>query len=140
MKDSASIIFPSHPKYLSAVRAFAARMGEIAGLSEKNVEEIKLAVDEACSNVIKYAYGGNTDREIALKCRIGKRGFEVIIEDSGIKAKPKFLKGRDLDDVKPGGLGLHFIKKAFDVFSYDAKKKKGNRLRLIKRWRKDNED
>ena len=52
--------------------------------------------------------------------------------DSGEKVTPELLKGRDLDDVRPGVLGIHFIRRAFDVAAYDEKKKKGNRLRLVK--------
>ncbi|NJD55951.1 MAG: ATP-binding protein [Nitrospirae bacterium] len=42
------------------------------------------------------------------------------------------MRGRDLDDVRPGGLGLHFIKRVFDEVAYDPKRKAGNRLLLIK--------
>jgi len=45
---------------------------------------------------------------------------------------PEAVIGRDFSDIRPGGLGIHFIKKVFDIFVFDEKKKKGNRLRLIK--------
>ena len=56
----------------------------------------------------------------------------MIIEDSGLKADVASIKGRDLDDIRPGGLGVHLIKRACDVVEFDEKKKKGNRLRLVK--------
>jgi anti-sigma regulatory factor (Ser/Thr protein kinase) len=132
MKNSAVIIIPSHPKYLSVVRDVTLRMAEMCGIAETVREEIKLAVDEACSNVIKYAYKGEIDRKIVVKFKINRKRFEVIIEDNGIKADIESIKGRSLDDIRPGGLGIHFINKVFDTLSLDEKKKKGNRLKLIR--------
>jgi anti-sigma regulatory factor (Ser/Thr protein kinase) len=131
---------PSHPKYLSVVREVTARMGLMHDIPEEEVEQIKLAVDEACANVIKYAYRGNADERIVVSYKVDDERFEVVIEDSGIKADPGAIMGRKLEDVRPGGLGVHFIKRCFDVFEFDGKKKNGNRLRLIRYLKERNED
>lgn len=133
MRNSAVITIPSHPKYLSVVRAVTSRMAELSGIDPAEVESLKLAVDEACSNVIKYSYLGDHDKRILVRFRIARRFFEVVVEDSGPKTDPACLQGRDLDEIRPGGLGIHFIRRAFDVAVFDARKKKGNRLRLRKR-------
>jgi serine/threonine-protein kinase RsbW len=132
MKDSITITIPSHPKYLSVVRSVTVKVGQINGMKEELLEDIKLAVDEACANVIKHAYRGNTSEKIVIKYKTTPENYQVIITDNGIKAYNDLLKGRDLDDIRPGGLGIHFIKRVFDVFELDEKKKKGNRLLLIK--------
>lgn len=131
MKDYLIITIPSHPKYLSVVRAVSVRMGELHGLTAAETEDIKLAVDEACSNVIKHAYDSDTGKRIIVKFRVAKNKLEVMIEDSG-RMHPDFIEGRSLDDVKPGGLGMHLIRRAFDVVAFDEKKRKGNRLILIR--------
>jgi serine/threonine-protein kinase RsbW len=132
LRDSAIIIIPSHPKYLSIVRAVTGKMAELSGMAESAIEDVKLAVDEACSNVIKHAYKEVANQKIILRFKTSSKGFEVIIDDNGIKVLPESLVGRDLEDIRPGGLGIHFIKKVFDVFAFDDKKKKGNRLRLLR--------
>lgn len=132
MKDSVTITIPSHPKYLSIVRSVTGKMAQIYEITEPLTEDMKLAVDEACANVIKHAYRGDRTKKISLKYKITKKSFNVIIEDSGIKAQTDLIKGRNLDDIRPGGLGIHFIKRVFDVFQFDETKKKGNRLILIK--------
>ncbi|MBI5676672.1 MAG: ATP-binding protein [Nitrospirae bacterium] len=132
MKDSTVLSILSHPKYLSVIRDVTARIGKVYNVPETDIEHIKLAVDEACSNVIKYAYRGDTTRKILIKFRIRKKGFEVVIEDSGEKAQPELIEGRSLTDVRPGGLGVHLIRRAFDVVSFDDRKKKGNRLVMVK--------
>ena len=132
MKDAMFITIPSHPKFLSVTRAVTGRIGELYEVAEETIEEIKLAVDEACANVIKHAYKGDTSKKIVLKYSVTRDAFTVIIEDSGITACKGMIKGRNLDDVRPGGLGVHFIKKVFDTFEFDKIKGKGNRLTLIR--------
>ena len=132
MKDSAVVTIPSDPKYLSVIRAVTGTMAEIYGMTGGGVEEVKLAVDEACSNVIKHAYRGDRGRRIVVKFSL-KKGFEVVIEDSGVKARPESIEGRSLDDVRPGGLGIHLIRRACDVLAFDKSKKRGNRLRLVRK-------
>jgi serine/threonine-protein kinase RsbW len=60
------------------------------------------------------------------------KGFEVLIEDQGVKVQPESIEGRNLHDIRPGGLGVHLIKRAFDIVQFDQRKRKGNRLRLIR--------
>ncbi len=126
------ITVPSHPKYLSLVRAVTVMMGVQNKVDDTVVEHMEHAVDEACSNVIKHAYQGDPNKQIGVTLRITSDAFEVIIEDSGLKADVASIKGRGLDDIRPGGLGVHLIKRACDIVEFDEKKKKGNRLRLIK--------
>lgn len=132
MKDRVRLELPSHPQYLCLVRDLMVRMGRIAGIADEEVEDLKLAVDEACSNVIKHAYKGDTTKRIVVQFRTIPGGLEVIIEDNGLKSDPAVIRGRDLDDVKPGGLGVHFIRRTFDRVEFDPGKLAGNRLRLTK--------
>ena len=132
MKDLIMITVPAAPKYLCLIRDVTVRLCVSGGLEEPVISTLKLAIDEACANIIKHAYKGDTGKKIRVQYRITKEAFETVIEDSGKKVAPELLRGRDLDDVRPGGLGIHFIKRAFDVVAYDEKKKKGNRLKLIK--------
>jgi anti-sigma regulatory factor (Ser/Thr protein kinase) len=115
-------------------------MGQLCEMSPSVIEDVKLAVDEACTNVIKYAYEGKTDEKIVIEFSITEKGFEVIIEDNGEKADPECMKGRDLQDVRPGGLGLHLIKRAFDIIAFDDKKKTGNRLMLVRHLKKSEKE
>ncbi|MBI5848944.1 MAG: ATP-binding protein [Nitrospirae bacterium] len=132
MKTVATINVLSHPRYLSLIREVTNRFCQSCGLDEDLTGKIKLAVDEACSNVIKYAYHGDTSRRIVVKYGSSQKQISIIIEDSGEKADPEKIRGRDLDDVRPGGLGMHFIRRVFDRVEFDAKKVKGNRLLLVK--------
>jgi serine/threonine-protein kinase RsbW len=128
----------SDPAYLALVRDVTSRFCAACGMDDDLTGQIRLAVDEACSNVIKHAYKGDTTRKIVVKYFKSRKGIRISIEDSGEKARPQLMKGRDLDDVRPGGLGMHFIRRVFDAVEYDPKKKAGNRLLLIRRTGRGN--
>lgn len=139
MKPSVMIKIQSHPRYLCLVRDVTARFCQNCGLDDDLTAKIKLAVDEACSNVIKYAYRGDTSKGIVVKYGCSKKQITIVIEDNGEKADPERIRGRDLEDVRPGGLGMHFIRRVFDRVEFDAKKVKGNRLLLVKQAGGNNE-
>lgn len=127
-----TVTVPSQPVFLGVVRATAHKACEIAGFEHEDTGQIVLAVDEACSNIIKYAYRNDPNQTIMLTFRIAGSRLEVLIDDSGPKIRLEDLHGRSLDDVKPGGLGLHLIKRAFDSVSLDGRKNRGNRLKLVR--------
>ena len=99
---------------------------------EEEVKNIVLAVDEACTNVIKYAYQGKHNKEIILTATVKRNRLVVTIRDFGKKSNPESFKSRSLKEVRPGGLGLYFIKKIMDEVKYDTSSKLGTTLRLVK--------
>jgi serine/threonine-protein kinase RsbW len=129
---------PSDPGMLCVVRGAMERLTEAFGFSEPEVRSVTRAVDEALTNIMRHSYGGALNRRIELSClRIAKRrsangdGFEVRLVDYGPKINPAKLRGRKLDEIKPGGLGLHFIRQSMDVVEF--KRARGaNVLRLVK--------
>jgi anti-sigma regulatory factor (Ser/Thr protein kinase) len=116
-----------------------AQLAEVIGFSAAECRSVTRAVDEALSNIIRHAYKGLPERTIQVSLsRIetrnnGKRreGVEILLEDRGRAVDPTKLRARPLDEVKPGGLGLHFIRQSMDTVQY---KRSGriNRLRLSK--------
>ncbi|MBF0537920.1 MAG: ATP-binding protein [Nitrospirae bacterium] len=139
MTEQVVLRVASHPKYLSVVRAVAVLTAELYGLCRQDVEDIRSAIDEACSNVIRHAYKGDTQRQIVIGFRCLEDSFEVTIEDDAPKTSLSDLKQRNLDEVRVGGLGLHIIKKVFDSIAYDETKQGGNRLILVRTIRRSNE-
>lgn len=132
MVNTVFLKIPSHPKFLSVVRVVTMKVCSLYSFKEGLIEELKHAVDEACSNVIKYAYDSDHTKDIVIKYEFTKDRFIVVIEDKGKKSDLSMIRGRSLENVKPGGLGIHFIKKVFDIYKFDNRKRKGNRLVLIR--------
>jgi anti-sigma regulatory factor (Ser/Thr protein kinase) len=125
--------FPSDPKFLNVARAVVSLTAERAGFSREEIDNIALAVDEACTNVIKHAYKRDPTKEIILTCSLADSRMEVLIRDFGAKADPATFKSRKLEEVRPGGLGVYFIKKIMDTVEYDNRSfAQGTQLKLVK--------
>ena len=124
--------FAGHAKNLAAARAFVREFLRGAGFPERDCDLMVLGVDEACSNIIRHAYGHGPVRPIALRCERLQVVVRFTLRDYGVRADPARLQGRTLDAVQPGGLGMHFIRHAFDEIDYRPKKL-GTELVLVRR-------
>lgn len=128
-----SLTVPSHPRYLYAVRTLLHPLALAAGFGKKNARYIVLAVDEACSNIIKHAYRGDHGKIITVTVCDEADRFIVTLRDYGIKADRSKIAPRDLNDVRPGGLGTHFMAAVFETIVYDTSVEQGTLLVLEKK-------
>jgi anti-sigma regulatory factor (Ser/Thr protein kinase) len=119
--------------YLAPIRTIIREATGLAGLSEEESAAVELAVTEGCANVIRHCYGDCPDERIDLVFTFRDGEFEVRIDDYGKFVDPQQMKGRRLDDVKPGGLGLHFMRKVMDEVRFERNRWGGTRLTLVKR-------
>lgn len=129
--DGFTIEIPSDAKYAKVVRGAVGYACELSGFSPETGQAVTLAVDEAVTNIIRHAYRGEAGHAIRVSCRITPRRLEILLQDSGQGADPGTMKSRDLDQIRPGGLGLHFIKSIMDVVDYQSGDA-GNQLLLAK--------
>jgi anti-sigma regulatory factor (Ser/Thr protein kinase) len=123
---------PAEPAAMFTVRVLVAKISERIGFEARERDKLVLAVDEACTNVIRHAYANSSGGRIILTFTVGPDYLEVAIRDFGSGADPATFQGRDLDKVRPGGLGIHFIKSAVDKIEYDTPPGGGMVLKMIK--------
>jgi anti-sigma regulatory factor (Ser/Thr protein kinase) len=123
---------PSDPQLLSVVRSAVQQIAAVMGFADRDCRLITLAVDEAMANIIRHAYGNRHDRPVEVRCRCRDSRIEFVLVDRGKSVKPEKLRGRDLDDVRPGGLGIHLIAQIMDSVTYKPLRGR-NELRLVKR-------
>jgi anti-sigma regulatory factor (Ser/Thr protein kinase) len=125
------IEFASHPANLSLVREFVRQFLKNLAFSDVEKDLMVLGLDEACTNVIRYAYHHEPDQLICLICEEMEGGVRFRVRDFGMQSDPARMHGRPLDLVQPGGLGIHLIRKAFNQVDYSLKKQ-GTELVLAK--------
>lgn len=131
--NSISFTIPSNPKYLALVRRIVGwYCKSCACFPSQEIHGVTLAVDEACSNIIKYNYDGKTDNVIVIRLILSDNNFKVFIRDYGKCPKLAEIKPRDLRDVRPGGLGVHFMESVMDSITYDTSFNKGCMLIMSK--------
>ena len=90
-----------------------------------------LGVDEACTNIIRYAYELRDDQPIILSMEALRGSVRMRLRDYGVQAPVQEMSVRPRDRLKPGGLGLNLIRAAFDKVNYILKPR-GTELVLTK--------
>jgi serine/threonine-protein kinase RsbW len=123
--------FSSHTANLALLRKFVREFLNNYPFSEKERMLMVLGVDEACTNVIRYAYRLRDDQLISLRLEGLRKCIRMRLRDYGEKVFPDQMKGRAHDLIKPGGLGLHLIRNAFDQVDY-IHRRRGTELVLTK--------
>jgi serine/threonine-protein kinase RsbW len=134
----------SNPEVLCVVRSAVTRLAELLGFSDSDSHLVILALDEALTNIIRHAYRGQRERPIEVTFRLLKasgngvspQALEIVLLDDGSPADVKRLRPRPLqelpiEELKPGGLGLHFIRKNMDKVEFQRRDGR-NLLRLVK--------
>jgi len=124
------------PENLRAIRAHVQAAALELGCAQNEAADIVLAVNEACMNVIQHAYAGCDDGEIVLHIGNNAGCIEVLLEDFAPPVDFSRICPRALDDLRPGGLGTHFIRTLMDESCYGHSAGGiGNWLRMSKRLR-----
>jgi sigma-B regulation protein RsbU (phosphoserine phosphatase) len=118
---------------LRLVRRLIEAAARQAGGDAAFAQDIALAVDEACQNIIRHAYGGECDGRIQLRVRRKPTCLEVELVDFAPAVDQDKCKGRRLEDLRPGGLGVHFMHALTDRVEFlEPPPGAGNRLVLSK--------
>ena len=126
------LTFAGDPRLMGAVRGFVRRLCRVAGFEPSSCHAITLAVDEACTNIIKHSYNNDFSGRIEMKIALLERGIGIELIDYGEKVDPSTVEPRKLDEPRPGGLGVFFIRKIMDEVEFDVSNRSFTRLRLVK--------
>ncbi|MFA6571848.1 MAG: ATP-binding protein [Bacteroidota bacterium] len=107
---------------LSKIRDFVRSQAENFGFNDDDVNKIILAVDEACTNLIKYAYKFDNSKEFCVLVETDFNIFTINIHDSGAPFNPLDVMQPDMTDYmkkfKRGGLGIHIMRTVMDEIVY----------------------
>ena len=134
----------SNPEVLCVVRGAVTRLAELLGFSESDNHLVILALDEAMTNIIRHAYQGQRERRIEVTFRLlsaardgaPRQALEIVLRDDGLpvnvkRLQPPPLQETPIEERKPGGLGVHFIRENMDKVEFRRRDGR-NLLRLVK--------
>ncbi len=132
--------FKSTTTALSDVREFVNDRAASFGFGDKEVSEITLAVDEACTNVIKHAYKGNPDSQFEVRIIASGIEFEVVVRDWGDSFDPEKVPVPNIKEKvkrhRAGGLGMFLMRKLMDSVEYHGRDA-ANEVRLVRYLRSE---
>lgn len=130
----------SQPRYLCGARELILATMSRFGFNDLACSQIALAVDEALANVICHGYERCPSGMIWVsiwpldESEDGAvAGARIVIEDEARQVEPEQIKGRNLEEIRPGGLGVHIIREVMDHVEYSKRDGCGMRLVLEKR-------
>ena len=133
--DPVEVHINSDPKRIADVRDAGCAFALKLGFSSEQATKIALATDEALVNVIKHGYDGQPGHPIHVRLesvrREGRSGLRILITDEARQVDPSEIRGRDLEDIRPGGLGVYLMRSIMDHVQYRVRDK-GMALEMIK--------
>ena len=125
----------SDPLLFRPVREATENLALAIGFSPEVTGKIVLAMEEALTNVFKHGYAGVKGKPIHVRMDAiddcGRKGIRIVIRDEAQKVDPAEIRGRELDDIRPGGLGVHLIRTIMSRVDY-ATHERGMALEMVK--------
>lgn len=135
-KIEKELVVNSTTDNLAQVREFTKSAAEESGFSEETVGKIILAVDEACTNIIKHAYKYSPDGKIIISTKFDSAKFAISIIDEGTHFNPDAVPIPNVLEYykqkKVGGLGIYLMKKLMDEVKFSTLSGNKNQVVLIK--------
>ncbi len=129
------LTIPSTTLKLSRVRRFVEGHARACGFSSDVIDQLSLAVDEACTNIIRHAYSGSKSGPIDITVDVDAERFTVTIRDEGDSIDLENYSEPDLNksirDRRGGGFGVHIMRKLMDLVEYE-KHGEFNEVHLVK--------
>ncbi len=126
----------SQTEKLHLVRDFISTAARNFGFDDESASKIMLAVDEACTNVIKHAYEFVPTRDIDIEIVSNGRKFEIIIMHNGKSFDPGAVKSPNMKEYlrryQRGGLGMHLMRSMLDEVEYKTLPDRRSAVHLIK--------
>ena len=111
---------------LKEVRTFCRDVFEKLKIEQSLKDELVLAIAEAAQNIVKHAYKDNQDSNdiMVVKISCENKKLQIAFYDMGTPVDPKKVKHREIDNIKPGGLGTFFIQEIMDAVEFKDGKRK----------------
>ena len=127
---------PSQSDNLALIRNLVSKVAAQVGFNDDEASKIELAVDEACTNVIKHAYPKVPNAMIDVQIKVGPKQLIIVVSDKGKGFDPDKIKIADLGESikagRRGGLGLRLMKTLMDKVDFQIQPGMKNEVKMVK--------
>lgn len=129
-----SLTLPNSPEFVSVARLALSGVAGRMGFNVDDIEDLKVAVSEACTNALKHG-SQNQDEKYYVHYTIEKEKLIIEVCDNGKGIDIEKIKTPDLDHPKESGLGLYIIQTLMDEVEITNRENNGASIRMIKNMR-----
>ena len=119
---------PANPDYVSILRLTTSGIANKLGFSMDDIEDMKVAVSEACSNAVKHS----EDNKVSINFNLLNNGIQIEIIDNGKGYDVDSKETPDLTNPKEGGLGLFIIQTLMDEVNISSRGNQGTTIKMTK--------
>lgn len=121
---------PCKAEWVAVARLAVAAVANRLNFSIEDIEDVKLAVAEACTNCIQHSEGSD---QIEITCETGAEGLTVRVRDFGRGSRHEKVSPNSVDEPRVGGLGVFLIRSLMDSVDYDVHPENGTNLVMTKK-------
>ena len=126
---------PAKPDYVGMMRLAISGIASRMEFTIEKIEDLKIAISEACTNAVQYAYDNKKDKIVLISCAVHSDKLEITVKDTGkgfsIEEKKK-PSSNSLTDSPSLGLGITFIKSLMDEAEFKSEPGEGTEVRMVK--------
>ncbi len=126
--------FASRPNRLKLLRCVIRDAADLAGLDSDATDAVVLAVNEACMNIIQHSYKMKPDGRIEIEVVQEPDALVFRLRDYAGSVDIEMLRSRNLDDIRPGGLGVHLIDCLMDEYGFLESPQGGGNIFEMKKF------
>ena len=130
MSETLKLSVPCDARYVSTVRLAVSSVASLAGFDIEAIEDIKIAVSEACTNIILH--GGIGENAYNVLCTVADGHLELVVEDDGVGFAYEAYEKPNLEEPSEGGLGLYIILALMDDVKVLSQTGAGTSIRMTK--------
>ena len=131
MPDLMKMLVPGKPEYVRTVRMTAASIASDAGFDIEAIEDIKVAVSEACNNTVVHARESHI-KDYSVEFERAEEKLTITVTDSGPGYDTDAYEEPEIEELRSGGLGLFIIKALMDEVDIMSEPGVGTNIRMIK--------
>lgn len=132
MSRALELTFPAHARYLVLARLSIAGIAPVAGLGADDLADLKLAVTEACANVVRHAYPADAQGEVRLRIDVEQGRVLIEVSDTGCGMDAARVEGWDPSELREQGMGLSIVRSVVDDVEIESPPGGGTVVRLHK--------
>jgi len=131
MIDALKFLIPGKPEYVGTVRIAISHVAANAGFDIEAIDDIKVAVSEACTNIIRHSHDhSDFTYEVAIECE--EKSLTITVADHGVGFETNDYVEPVPGQTRGSGMGIYILRALMDEVDIQSEVGIGTNIRMKK--------